>query len=312
MFKYHKKFVFVVPLYMFFFFGYRVVLGLRHILGTVDVDDAMMEQWLNSSYFPMSRLFISSYALHRCIRCVHASHPVVSTSISDPIQPDINLDEDEDRDEEKKKFLRFRCCIAFGFHFDFDSLRDCWSYLFIYLCCFLWHTKNNLTLFIDRMRAARWVSQQHERFHSESCAGSERDIFLHFEFYSADCCVCIQFSQKNASSQRKSTAYIIKCCKMRTLRWGGTDGFGARSRAVINCSTSSVSHTHPTIKREEWKQTLKLDRCTSELFLDAMRDFRVEFAPSIRITRLWEVKEMLHIVLRSRSSELTVILAYMT
>lgn len=151
----------------------------------------------------MSRLFISSYALHRCIRCVHASHPVVFTSISDPIQPDINLDEDEDRDEEKKKFLRFHCCIA---SVSISISTRCATVDRIYLFTYaVFYDTQKTSLFIDRMRAARWVSQ-HERFHSESCAGSERDIFLHFEFYS-DCCVCIQFSQKKSSSERKSSIH---------------------------------------------------------------------------------------------------------
>lgn len=61
---------------------------------------------------------------------------------SDPIQPDINLDEDEDRDEEKKKFLRFHCCIASVFPFRFRlATRLLIVFIYLLMLFFMTHKK---------------------------------------------------------------------------------------------------------------------------------------------------------------------------
>lgn len=211
----------------------------------------------------MSRLFISSYALHRCIRCVHASHPVVFTSISDPIQPDINLDEDEDRDEKKRRnFFDFvAASLRFSFRFRLAA-RLLIVFIYLLMLFFMTHKKPLCSSIGCELRAE---SVNMSAF-TLNPALALNEIFSYISSFIPTVAYAFNSAKKKKAAVRERAAYIIKCCKMRTLRWGGTDGFGAHSRAVINCSTSSVSHTEPTIKREEWKQTLKLDRCTSELF----------------------------------------------
>lgn len=170
---------------------------------------------------------------------------------SDPIQPDINLDEDEDRDEEKKKFLRFHCCIASVFPFRFRlAARLFIVFIYLLMLFFMTHKKNNLSS-VHRSDASCALSQ------STTWALSlwilrwlwTRYFFTFWVVFFPT--VAYAFNSAKKAAVRERAAYIIKCCKMRTLRWGGTDGFGAHSRAVINCSTSSVSHRLSRQSREK-------------------------------------------------------------